>query len=544
MKILIIYNADCPANTVYEHLNAFHKYSCHQVKYTDSRSHISIDQLNSFDAIVIHYTVSMFIDRLMSPMLRWNLSKTSAKKIVFIQDEYRRVNDVIELLDILKIDCLFTCVPTNEIEKVYPKEKLPNLLKINNLTGYVSEDLLRSTSNKKYSDRLLDVVYRARKLSAWYGTLCYDKWRIADDFNLDAKKYNLKVDISALEKDRLYGDQWQRFLENSKAALGVESGANVFDFTGEIQVKVEAYEAKNPDASYHEVKEIFIKDLDEEIKINQISPRCFECAAFKTLMILYEGEYSGILKPWRHYVPLKKDHSNMDTVVEYLRDEKKWQFIVENAYREVAMNPAYSYKTLIQMFDKVLQEQMDIVDRLDDEKKKTESENVKLAFDPDPKEKTVFNKLLSTCGYLLTPWVKDKVLLCLNRLTPWIRLYLNRFLLLKICTHYALKYRNPLIYKNLFDLQHWREPVLTIAFLKYLNDFNFLFLQTIKEVKLENSTMNMSIGSTDQSVVITPDVLCRVKKLHISSDSNFFIPESLRGKSFVLHYPKFILEPL
>lgn len=531
MKILIIYNADCLANTVYEHLNAFHKYSCHQVKYTDSRSHISIDQLNSFDAVVIHYTVSMFNDLLMSPMLRWNLSKISAKKIVFIQDEYRRVNDVIELLDILKIDCLFTCVPTNEIEKVYPKEKLPNLLKINNLTGYVSEDLLRSTSYKKYSDRSLDVVYRARKLSAWYGTLCYDKWRIADDFNLDAKKYNLKVDISALEKDRLYGDQWQRFLENSKAALGVESGANVFDFTGEIQVKVEDYEAKNPDASYHEVKKIFIKDLDEEIKINQISPRCFECAAFKTLMILYEGKYSGILKPWRHYVPLKKDHSNMDTVVEYLRDEKKWQFIVDNAYREVAMNPEYTYKTFIQMFDKVLQEQMGIVDRLNDEKKTTESENVKSAF--DPKEKTVFNKLLFTCIHSLTPWLKDMI-----------RLYLNRFRLLNICTLLALKNRNPLIYRNLFDLQHWREPVLTVAFLKYLNDFNFLFSQTIKEVKLENSTMNVSIGWTEQSVVITPDALCRVKKLHISSDSNFFIPESLRGKSFVLHYPKFILESL
>lgn len=232
-------------------------------------------------------------------------------------------------------------------------------------------------------------------------------------------------------------------------------------------------------------------------------------------------------------MPLKKDHSNMDTVVEYLRDEKKWQFIVENAYREVAMNPAYSYKIFIQMFDKVLQEQMDIVDRLDGEKKKTESENVKLAFDPDPKEKTVFNKLLSTCGYLLTPWVKDKVLLCLNR-----------FRLLNICTLLALKNRNPLIYRNLFDLQHWREPVLIVTLLKYLVEFKGFRAQVSKEVELGSSTINVSIGCTDQSVVITPDALCRVIKLHISSDSNFFIPESLRGKSFVLHYPKFILESL
>ena len=93
--------------------------------------------------------------------------------------------------------------------------------------------------------------------------------------------------------------------------LGVESGASVFDFTGEIQSKVEQYEKENPGADFYEIRDKFFKKEDGKISLNQISPRCFEAAALKTLMILYEGEYSGILVPWRHYVPLKKDHSNI-----------------------------------------------------------------------------------------------------------------------------------------------------------------------------------------------------------------------------------------
>jgi phytoene dehydrogenase-like protein len=73
-------------------------------------------------------------------------------------------------------------------------------------------------------------------------------------------------------------------------------------------------------------------------------------------MILYEGKYSGILQPWRHYIPLRKDHSNMAEVVSALRDAKRCEEIADQAYREVARGERYSYKTFAEKVDRAMAE--------------------------------------------------------------------------------------------------------------------------------------------------------------------------------------------
>jgi hypothetical protein len=133
--------------------------------------------------------------------------------------------------------------------------------------------------------------------------------------------------------------------------LGVESGASVFDFAGEIERKVRAHLRRHPDASYDELEQLYFLGHEGKIRLNQISPRCFEAAALRTLMVLYEGDYSGILKPWRHYVPLKKDHSNMAEVVSVLRDPAKIAEITERAYQEIACEHRYSYAGFVAKVD-------------------------------------------------------------------------------------------------------------------------------------------------------------------------------------------------
>jgi len=356
MNIAFLYIKEKIASTVYDHIEAFHNYSAHSIFYFDIFSQpISLEEIDKFDAVIVHYTISIFHDDRCPAWLRVLLRNTTAKKIVFIQDEYRRINDVIDNLSYFKADILFTCIPENEVENVYPLSKLPNLKKIKTLTGFAPENLL-NYPKVPYAERSIDVRYRARKLSAWYGRLAREKWMIAERFLKDGQKYGLKLDVSFDEKDRVYGEDWIKFLQNSKAVLGCETGASVFDFSGEIQKNVEAYEGEHPDASFEEIEENFFKGLDGKIKLNEISPRCFESAALGTLMILYEGEYSGVLTPWRHYVPLKKDHSNMEEIVGCLRDAKKWDTITRQAYEEVALNPRYSYQRFIKDFDARLNE--------------------------------------------------------------------------------------------------------------------------------------------------------------------------------------------
>jgi hypothetical protein len=50
---------------------------------------------------------------------------------------------------------------------------------------------------------------------------------------------------------------------------------------------------------------------------------------------MFPGEYSGIVEPWRHYVPLEKDFSNMAEVAARLRDDRFVTELTERAHADL-----------------------------------------------------------------------------------------------------------------------------------------------------------------------------------------------------------------
>lgn len=344
------------AATVADHIHALCRLSENRIYRLSILGHIPRNlDLARFDAVIVHYTLVACMDFYLSREARARIAQFTGLKALFIQDEYRHVNASIAAMRELGIHVLFTCVPEPEIEKVYPESKLPGVRKVNVLTGYVPAELL-DRKVPPFEARPVDVGYRGRSVPAWLGELGQEKWRIGLRFLQDAARYGLSCDISYREEDRLYGDAWIDFLTRCKAVLGVESGASVFDFTGEIQYGVERHLARAPNTPFETLRDLYFRDAEGKISLAQISPRSFESAALRTLMILYEGEYSGILKPWRHYVPLKKDHSNMDQVVAVLRDPARCREIIECAYREVALDPENSFRAFVQKVDHALRE--------------------------------------------------------------------------------------------------------------------------------------------------------------------------------------------
>jgi hypothetical protein len=344
------------ASTVTDHLDAFRHFSRNNVvELSFIRELPSRVALERFDVLAIHYSTALgyYIDHYISAAARQRVRDFPGLKVAFIQDEYRMVDRVHEVLGHLGIDVLFTCVPALEIEKVYPSAKLPGVTKINNLTGYVPEVLL-SRSVAPIAERPIDVGYRTRRMPFWLGALGFEKGRIADQFAESARDTGLRLDVSCDEADRLYGEKWCDFVASCKAMLGVESGSSVFDFTDELQKQVDAYVAANPSTTFAEVQAKFLLPHEGKICLNQISPRCFEAAALRTAMVLFEGDYSGVLEPGRHYIPLKKDFSNFADVLSALRDTEGLQRLVERTFEEVARNPAYSYRAFIGDFDAVL----------------------------------------------------------------------------------------------------------------------------------------------------------------------------------------------
>ena len=340
------------AATVTDHIRAITDGSRHHSLVLPVWPHNTLQhiELGLFDVLVIHYTIVVKEHTFLLPAVREQIAKFPGLKVAFIQDEYRFVNATIDALRELGIRLLFTCVPEGEIEKVYSPERLPGVTVVPVLTGYVPNDLAE-LEVPPYGHRAIDVGYRSRKVPTWLGDLGWEKYIISVKFPEAAARYRLRLDISCREEDRIYGEDWIRFIYNCKAFLGVESGASVFDFTGDIQRQVEAHEDREPNVGFEELQRLYFAEQEGKIRLNQISPRCFEATSLRTLLVLYEGDYSGILVPWRHYIPLKKDHSNVDEVVKILLDRRRAETVIEAAYSEVACNPEYSFANFSGRFD-------------------------------------------------------------------------------------------------------------------------------------------------------------------------------------------------
>lgn len=351
----MLYDFRSGASTITDHVRAIEDLKAIKVFSINMLGNCPVD-ISSFpaDIIIIHYSLVMCMDAYINQATKDAIKNFKGLKACFIQDEYRFIDNTVKAMQYLGVDVIFTCVPESEFDKVYPLKKMPKLHRVNVLTGYVPSYLRKINNHPPYESRAIDVMYRARPIPYELGELGQEKYRIAINFQKDTRKTGIVTDISVLEEERIYGADWLQFLMSSKACLGTESGASVFDFSGKLQAKVESYRKKKPEASFEEIQNLFFKDLEGKIKLNQISPRVFEAASCKTLMILYEGEYSGILRPWRHYIPLKKDHSNIDVVVWAMKCEYIAHTIVESAYQEVAMNPEYSYEKLSTVIEETL----------------------------------------------------------------------------------------------------------------------------------------------------------------------------------------------
>lgn len=365
-QIRVLFMCDYNVNSapaVLDAINAFYKYSQHQVTILSNLGTLPRQvEISDFDVVVIHYSLTLALDTYVSPQTRRQLAKFKGLKIVFIQDEYRFIDRTIDAMREIGVDLVFTVMKPSEISKVYPEGALPNTRFEHILTGYVPQ-WLTYYPTLPFSKRKFDVGYRGRSYPAWHGSPGRDRIKIGERFLKDARRYGLSCNIRWDERSRIYGAAWVEFLRMSRAQLCTESSIGVFDRDGTISSRVETYvdllkkNEQEPQLNldeYNEVKEKFFAEEEGKVDTSLVSPRAFEAVAIRTLLVMYEGRYSDIFVPWRHYVPLKKDHSNMDEVVQTIRNPKKSAEIIANAFAEIAQNPRYSYASLVRRFDELI----------------------------------------------------------------------------------------------------------------------------------------------------------------------------------------------
>lgn len=351
MNILFLYNAtQTYTSTVFEHLSSFSKYSKNRCFFAhqDEHKNTSID-FSCFDAVVIHYTVRLPYDQVSSATAS-SLANYKGLKVLLIQDEYDHTHRTWHWINKLGINLVFTVVPEQSISTVYPETVFPDVKFVSVLTGYVPEGL-KCNSYSPPSKRGLVIGYRGRPLPIRYGELGLHKVNIGRLAVNYCVQHNIKHDIAWSESSRIYGDKWYEFMTSCRSMLGTESGSNVFDWDGNLSEKVKDYQTLNPDASELDTWSAIIKPLELPGLMNQISPRVFEAIAARTVLVMFEGEYSGVLKPDVHFISVKLDGSNFAEVFAKLNDAKFVDPMAERTFVDIIQSKKYSYARFVEQFD-------------------------------------------------------------------------------------------------------------------------------------------------------------------------------------------------
>lgn len=352
MNILFLYNSTQTfTNTVFEHLAAFSRYSKHHSFFCHQDQFLILNiNLSQFDAVALHYTIRLPFDQVSDSTVQ-ALEKYSGLKVLFIQDEYDHTYKAWKWIKQLGFNLVFTVVPTENIARVYPPEQFPNVTFINNLTGYVPEELTHLTEMLSTAERQLVIGYRGRPLPIRYGKLGQEKINIGRMVKTYCESNGILHDIAWTENARIYGPKWYEFMASCRAMLGSESGSNVFAWDGLLDGRIKEFLAVNECATEDDVYINVVAPFEISGLMNQVSPRVFEAIASRTVLVLFEGNYSGVVLPGLHYIPLKRDGSNLEEVFALLKDAAYVEKIADRAYQDIIASGKYSYQSFVRMVD-------------------------------------------------------------------------------------------------------------------------------------------------------------------------------------------------
>tara|TARA_B110000495_G_C23032122_1_gene615052 strand:- start:880 stop:2082 length:1203 start_codon:yes stop_codon:yes gene_type:complete len=358
LEVLLLANEGYTAGCCSDYINAIEKNSAHNITIRNPMAKSRMDKLlarpytsllnesgHEFDVIIIHYSICIIYRNYISHLLRRKIRKFKGIKIVIIQDEYRWINRIVNEMVYLEVDGIVSLLDKENIKKVYSHPKLDKTLKISALAGYVSNYWV-GQKVLPISLRPKHIIYRGNRLPFWLGNAAYEKTVLAEKVSKYFQNKNLNLDVSSNPEDRIYGENWLSFMNSGKTVIGLEGGASIFDFDESIEKTVSKYLLKNPSASYDTVHQKFLSSSEDNIYYRMITPRSFEAISMKTVQIMYPGEYSGILEPWKHYIPMERDFSNLNNVIETLANDELLQEIADRAYIEIIESNKYSEEKL------------------------------------------------------------------------------------------------------------------------------------------------------------------------------------------------------
>jgi hypothetical protein len=277
------------------------------------------------------------------------LKAIRAVRAALPQDEYLPPAPLCDFIEEFEIDHVFSVAPESVWSSVYPTVDRTRTTLGRALTGYLEPaTVTRIERLDSGRERRFDIGYRAKELPAWLGRHARLKTEIGVAFADAAPAHGLSCDISMRPEDALVGEDWVKFLLSCRYTIGVEGGASILDHDGSLRRCCQQVLSERPDAGFEELERRCFPGRDGEFGLVALSPRHLEAVATRTCQVLIDGDYNGVLKPDRHYIPLRRDFSNLDDVLATIRSDDRRAQIVDTAYREIVASGAWSYPRFVE----------------------------------------------------------------------------------------------------------------------------------------------------------------------------------------------------
>ena len=235
---------------------------------------------------------------------------------------------------------------TKDLSVLYPRATGKSLRFGEALTGYVDEAEFERISRlaRPFEQREIDVGQRVRLLSPHLGEQATTKGVWAIRFAKLAQESGFRCDVTSRTDDTLLGDDWYRFLGNTKFTIGAKGGASLADPTGRLADQVRRMRVRRPQIQDDEIRRRLKTYRGSEGDFSAISPRMFEAAAMGTCQILRRDDYFDGFEPWKHYVPIDEISQIDDRVLAVMRDKDRAAQIIRSSQDFLIGSGNYTYK--------------------------------------------------------------------------------------------------------------------------------------------------------------------------------------------------------
>jgi hypothetical protein len=343
-------------STTYDYLTALSRYGDCDVTYlhVTHGADVVVD-LSDYDVVFNNYCARLCFEGYVCESYLKKLKNFNGLKVISVQDVYDRTYVLRQAIRDYGFHVVLVSAPDDSFDYLFDLQAFPNVTFRSTLTGFCPEqDMTAGVEIKPLKDRAITLAYRGRDIGPRYGTLGFLKYEIGRVGAAACIKAGIPHDIAMDEDSRIYGQDWYAFIASTRAMLGTDSGSNVVDFDGSIETHFKRLKEELGRNLPYETHLPFVAERETHITMSEASPRMFECAAMRTAMVSLRGHYSGVMQAEIHYIPLERDFSNLDSVLDRLNDLDALEAMTQRAYEDLIASGRFSHRQfaqdLVQMF--------------------------------------------------------------------------------------------------------------------------------------------------------------------------------------------------